>query len=237
MTARTRAAIPARWWMNTTGTIWLLLTHNPGDTGEAPDQGAETRRRRAPFGSPGARTTARRGRRPRTSPPRPKTRPGAGMRRGRESGIQIQHGPHRGRLVIPCDHSFPGPDRAAGEPADRRRLACHLQRRPRPDLEARRRGAPADERVPGRRTGRRQGRSAAQHAEHRRKPTAARSPLSHDGGQTWTAPEYPPELVEPRCQASLLRYNWPNGKEPGRMLFSNPASTAPEQPDGARQPR
>jgi sialidase-1 len=48
--------------------------------------------------------------------------------------------------------------------------------------------------------------------------------VSRDGGQTWTAPEFPPELVEPRCQASLLRYNWPDGKEPGRLLFSNPAS-------------
>src|ERR1039458_2878267 len=48
--------------------------------------------------------------------------------------------------------------------------------------------------------------------------------VSHDGGQTWTAPEFLPELVEARCQASLLRYNWPAGKEPGRLLFSNPAS-------------
>ena len=31
------------------------------------------------------------------------------------------------------------------------------------------------------------------------------------------------ELVEPRCQASVLRYDWPGGKEPGRILFSNPA--------------
>ena len=48
--------------------------------------------------------------------------------------------------------------------------------------------------------------------------------LSRDGGQTWTAPEYPPELVEARCQAGLLRYNWPSAKEPGRLLFCNPAS-------------
>jgi sialidase-1 len=48
--------------------------------------------------------------------------------------------------------------------------------------------------------------------------------LSHDGGQTWTAPEFLPELVEARCQGSLLRYNWADGKEPGHLLFSNPAS-------------
>jgi sialidase-1 len=48
--------------------------------------------------------------------------------------------------------------------------------------------------------------------------------VSHDGGQTWTAPEFLPELVEARCQGSLLRYNWPDGKGPGHLLFSNPAS-------------
>jgi sialidase-1 len=48
--------------------------------------------------------------------------------------------------------------------------------------------------------------------------------ISRDGGQTWTAPEYPTELVEPGCQASLLRYNWPQAQEAGRILFSNPAS-------------
>lgn len=32
------------------------------------------------------------------------------------------------------------------------------------------------------------------------------------------------ESLEARCQGSLLRYNWPDGKEPGRLLFSNPAS-------------
>src|ERR1019366_132807 len=48
--------------------------------------------------------------------------------------------------------------------------------------------------------------------------------LSLDGGQKWTVPEYSPELVEARCQASILRYDWPNGEEPGCILFANPAS-------------
>jgi sialidase-1 len=49
--------------------------------------------------------------------------------------------------------------------------------------------------------------------------------FSADGGQTWSSPTPCPQLVEPRCQASILRYDWPHGNEQGRILFSNPAST------------
>src|SRR5690606_26249930 len=68
--------------------------------------------------------------------------------------------------------------------------------------------------------------------------------VSYDGGITWTAPEDAPQLVEPVCQASILRYSWPEGdKASGRkgernrqvrtgaggesvLLFLNPASTS-----------
>ena len=43
---------------------------------------------------------------------------------------------------------------------------------------------------------------------------------SADGGKTWTEAAYDPALIEPVCQASLLRYSW----EPSRLLFSNPAT-------------
>jgi sialidase-1 len=33
-----------------------------------------------------------------------------------------------------------------------------------------------------------------------------------------------PELREPVCQASILRYNFAAGDKPGRILFANPAS-------------
>jgi sialidase-1 len=44
--------------------------------------------------------------------------------------------------------------------------------------------------------------------------------VSTDGGETWSEPKLDPALIEPVCQASLIRY----GK--GRssvLLFSNPA--------------
>ena len=44
---------------------------------------------------------------------------------------------------------------------------------------------------------------------------------SDDGGMTWTSPADDPTLVEPVCQASLIRYP---ARQP-LLLFSNPAST------------
>ena len=48
--------------------------------------------------------------------------------------------------------------------------------------------------------------------------------LSSDGGKTWKDQRFAPTLIEPICQAAIRRYRWPNKKEPGVVLFSNPAS-------------
>jgi len=52
---------------------------------------------------------------------------------------------------------------------------------------------------------------------------------SSDGGLTFTRPAEDPDLIEPVCQASILRYS---GLEPGErnvVLFSNPASLKRER--------
>jgi sialidase-1 len=49
--------------------------------------------------------------------------------------------------------------------------------------------------------------------------------VSKDGGLTWSEPEEDKALIEPVCQASLIRVP---GKE-GHFLFSNPASTKREK--------
>ncbi|HZT83050.1 MAG TPA: sialidase family protein [Gemmataceae bacterium] len=49
--------------------------------------------------------------------------------------------------------------------------------------------------------------------------------VSKDGGLTWSEPADDPALVEPVCQASLIRYPG----EKGGLLFSNPASTKREK--------
>jgi sialidase-1 len=48
--------------------------------------------------------------------------------------------------------------------------------------------------------------------------------VSRDGGETWSATRTDPALIEPECQASLLRH--PGAADPAMdvLLFSNPAS-------------
>ncbi len=52
---------------------------------------------------------------------------------------------------------------------------------------------------------------------------------SKDGGLTWSEVTLDEALIEPVCQASLLRYTKKDGKEKNRLLFSNPASTKREK--------
>lgn len=52
---------------------------------------------------------------------------------------------------------------------------------------------------------------------------------SVDAGLTWSKVTLDETLVEPVCQASILRYSWPEAGKPGVILFSNPASTKRER--------
>ncbi len=49
---------------------------------------------------------------------------------------------------------------------------------------------------------------------------------SRDGGITWSPVRLDPTLIEPVCQASMVRYALERGGGRGRLLFSNPADTA-----------
>ena len=61
---------------------------------------------------------------------------------------------------------------------------------------------------------------------------------SQDGGVTWSELSFDPTLIEPICQASLIRHvgHGASDESPSRVLFSNPASRdRPGRPDGAAQ--
>lgn len=52
---------------------------------------------------------------------------------------------------------------------------------------------------------------------------------SRDAGLSWSPVRLDTALIEPVCQASLLRCTWPTDGEKSRILFSNPASTKREK--------
>ncbi len=48
--------------------------------------------------------------------------------------------------------------------------------------------------------------------------------ISKDGGDTWQDLRFDDTLIEPICEASLIRYSWPSSGNKSILLFSNPAS-------------
>ena len=57
---------------------------------------------------------------------------------------------------------------------------------------------------------------------------------SGDGGKTWSKPTLDTTLIEPTCQASLLRFSWPNGASRSRLLFANPVEVPNSRWGGPR---
>jgi sialidase-1 len=54
---------------------------------------------------------------------------------------------------------------------------------------------------------------------------ARQTAISRDGGISWSEQTHDAALIEPICQAAILRHRWPSAQQPGVVLFSNPAST------------
>jgi sialidase-1 len=138
-------------------------------------------------------------------------------------GIQLR----RGRLLIPCDHAVAGTDM----------LRSHVIYSDDHGATWKRGG------VVGDLTNECQAVELADgtvlinmRSYHRQNRRAVAT--SRDGGETWSEIKLDPALIEPVCQASLLRY--PGGKrdKESLLLFSNPASTKRERltvrlsPDG-----
>lgn len=205
-----------------TGTLWLLLTHNVGTEHESDiitkkSKGTRTvwvthsRDHGATWATPVDITST-------TKEPSwgwYATGPGV--------GIQIQSGANAGRLVIPCDHSYDDPSgKVRNGPyeygahtitSDDHGKSWRLGGVIRPKVNECQVVESFDERgtlIMNMRSY--FGRNRRTHA------------TSADGGLSWTAPKDVPDLIEPVCQASILRA--PAAK---LFLFSNPAATKRER--------
>jgi sialidase-1 len=138
-------------------------------------------------------------------------------------GIQLQRGPHKGRLVIPCDH---------GESIDGMRVmhshiffsddhgrTWKLGGTVAPHTDECQVAELADGAlmINMRNYWGRDGKRPERHGMR----AVARS---RDAGETWSSLEFDATLVEPLCQASLL--GLPEVGNPGKaiLIFSNPAS-------------
>lgn len=139
-------------------------------------------------------------------------------------GIQIQHGPHRGRLVLPAnfrrsfdkrDPSFShvifsddhGRTWKVGGVLGEYTNECQVAE----TLDDGRSGLLINMRNHWGRGG---------FAEKSGKRLVARSA---DGGETWSPEKMDPALPEPPCQASLFRYQFGASDKLSVLLFSNPA--------------
>ena len=209
-----------------TGTIWLLLTWNLADDHEDHIVRGESRDTRRVF------VTASEDEGATWSAPRQITADvkAADMRwygTGPGVGIQLRRGPHAGRLVIPGDHSYaqPGGTLDGIEAAfgghvfysDDHGATWQLGGTIRPDM-----GEPQVAELVDPPGGILANLRAFTGRNRRNQATSA------NGGGRFTAPHDQRTLIEPVCQASILRYSWPD--EPGGdlILFSNPASTRRE---------
>ncbi len=202
-----------------TGTVWLILSHNPGAASEraitdktnavartvwsckSTDDGKT-------WSAPVEITTS------------VKDPSWGWYATGPGVGIQIEHGEHKGRLVIPCDHTVDDANGSLGKQergshiiySDDHGNNWKLGGVIRPRMNE----CQVVELADG------NGTLLMDMRSYFGKSRRAQS-LSSDGGSTWTAPKDQPDLIEPICQASILRYNWPKKKEPSQILFSNPA--------------
>lgn len=190
-----------------TGTIWLLLTRNPGQVRERdilPGLSGPTRTVWLTYSKDDGRSWA---------PPVEIT---AAVKRpewswyatGPVNGIQLRSG----RLVIPCDHVV------AGDLAQRFSHVIYSDDGGKTWRVGGSAGPDCNESTVVELSDGALMLNMRSYAGKNRRAVS----LSRDGGLTWSPPQLDETLIEPVCQASLIRFG---KKRPAMLLFSNPAST------------
>lgn len=141
---------------------------------------------------------------------------------GPGNGIQLTRGKYKGRLVIPCDHRVNGKieEKENWDQAGRSHVIYSDDHGQTWKLGGATNFAMNECAVVELPSGELLLNSRSYRGKSRRGIS-----LSKDGGATWEPTTDDPTLVESVCQASLIRYSWPDDALAGKgvLLFSNPA--------------
>jgi sialidase-1 len=204
----------------TTGVIWLPLTWNLGQDKESEiirNTSKDTRRAFVTHSDDDGRTWAK----PVEITAQTKGPEWGWYATGPGVGIQLERGPAKGRLLIPCDYSYRTPEGTTDYGShviysDDHGQTWRLGGMIRPAVNECQVVELSD------------GTLLCNMRNADRSSTTRAIATSADGGLTWSAVRHDPVLVEPVCQASLLRDpTSPQGR--GRLLFSKPAHAEPGQ--------
>ena len=197
-----------------TGTVWLLSTWNRGDDGEGgiiAKTSKDTRRVFAIGSSDDGRTWSA----PLQITADVKKSDWTWYATGPGGGLQMEYGPHAGRLVIPCDHIE----------ADTKHYYSHLIYSDDHGKSWQLGGStPAHQvnecevvELAG-------GKLMLNMRNYDRSQKSRQMAVSEDGGLTWKDQRHDPALIEPICQAAIERFSWSGPTNRSVILFSNPAS-------------
>ena len=203
-----------------TGTVWLLMAHNLGsDTENAITRGTSRDTRRVfvtmsrddglSWSSPKEITSA------------VKKTNWQWYATGPCNGIQLTRGPHKGRLVIPANHSELN---SQNQPVTRSHIIFSDDHGATWRLGGEEEALTNESTVVEREDGSLLHNMRSYHKKNRRAVAS-----SFDGGARWSPIHFDETLIEPVCQASILRYAWPNKDQKSMILFSNPASLKREK--------
>ncbi|MBW7864591.1 MAG: exo-alpha-sialidase [Candidatus Hydrogenedentes bacterium] len=197
-----------------TGTVWLLMTWNRGDDHEKDiiaGTSRDTRRVFVTHSTDDGLTWAE----PKEITKNVKRENWTWYATGPGGGIQMLHGPHRGRLIIPCDHIE----------AETKHYYSHViysdDHGETWQLGGRTPEHQVNECEVVELAGGRLMLNMRNYDPEKRYRQVA---FSDDGGASWKDQRFDTALIEPICQASIVRHSWPDGDRPGVILFSNPAS-------------
>ena len=125
-------------------------------------------------------------------------------------GVQLQKGPHKGRLVIPANHTAKGHYGAHTLYSDDGGASWKISEIIKPTVNESQVVALSD--------GRLMMNMRSQGTGDTKRPYSGYRSIAYssDNGESWTHPVFDDELSDPICQASIIRY------DAYRILFSNP---------------